>query len=63
MPTIEYPQTAKHVIAHNNDDVFHYSIVEPQNCFATGQPYMEIFDSEEEAKQNFPQAFNTIDEV
>lgn len=57
MPSIEYPETTKYVIAHNNKDVFHYNIVEPQHCFASGQPYIEAFDSEKEAKKAFPHAF------
>lgn len=60
----EYKNTelaAKHVICHNNLDVFHYSIVEPNDGFVTGQPFMEIFDSEEEAKKAFPRAFPTLE--
>lgn len=60
MPSIEHPETTKYVIAHNNNDIFHYNIVEPQNYFASGQPYMDVFDSEEEAKAAFPQAFPQI---
>ena len=56
----EYKNTelaAKHVICHNNLDVFHYSIVEPNDGLVTGQSFLEIFDSEEEAKETFPQVF------
>jgi hypothetical protein len=56
MNELNYPETTKHVIIHDNE-IFTYHIVEPQNCLSTGQPFMEIFDSEEEAKQFFPQAF------
>jgi hypothetical protein len=56
MNELNYPETTKHVIIHDNE-TFTYHIVEPQNCLSTGQPFMEIFDSEEEAKQVFPQAF------
>ena len=55
--------TAKHVICHNNTDVFHYSIVEPNDGLVTGQPFIEIFNSEEEAKQAFPQAFPSEEEM
>lgn len=53
--------TAKHVICHNNLDVFHYSVVEPNDGFVTGQPFMEVFDSEEKAKETFPQVFPKIE--
>jgi hypothetical protein len=49
--------TAKHVICHNNLDVFHYSVVESNDGLVTGQPFMEIFNSIEEAKEAFPQIF------
>jgi hypothetical protein len=59
----EYKNTelaAKYVICHNNLDVFHYSVVEPNDGFVTGQPFMLVFDSEEKAKQAFPQVFPQI---
>ena len=56
MNELNHPETTKHVIIHDNE-TFAYHIVEPQNCLSTGQPFMEIFDSEQEAKQTFPQAF------
>ena len=59
MNELNYPETTKHVIIHDNE-IFAYHIVEPQNCMSTGQPFMEIFDSEEEAKQAFPQVFPQI---
>ena len=57
----EYKNTelaAKHVMCHNNTDVFHYSVVEPNDGLITGQPFIETFDSKEHAKQSFPQAFS-----
>jgi hypothetical protein len=57
MNELNYPETTKHVIAHNGEDTFVYVMIEPQNCLSTGQPFIEIFDCEEEAKQAFPQAF------
>lgn len=57
MNELNYPQTTKYIIAHNGEDIFSFNTIEPQNCFSTGQPFMEIFDSKEEAKQAFPQAF------
>lgn len=54
MHTLNYPLSTKWVVAHNNDNVFHVSIVEPQNCFTTGQPFMEVFDTKEEILSMFP---------
>ena len=56
MHNLEYPETTKYVVAHNGNGLFHYTKVEPQNCFATGQPFIEVFDSVEEAKEKFPEA-------
>jgi hypothetical protein len=58
MNELNYPETTKHVIAHNGENLYSYNIVEPQNCFASGQPFMEVFDTEEAAKIAFPQAFS-----
>jgi hypothetical protein len=55
MPTLNYPQTSKWIVAHNNIDVFHVSEVHPNNCFATGQPYMDVFDTKDELLSAFPQ--------
>lgn len=60
MYKLEYPETTKHVVAYNGNGLFHYAKVEPQNCFATGQPFVEVFDSEEEAKKKFPDAFKEL---
>lgn len=57
MNELNYPETTKHIIVHDNE-TFSYHIVEPQHCFSTGQPYIKVFDSEEKAKKAFPQAFS-----
>ena len=57
MNELNYPETTKHVIIHNGVDVYSYIVIEPCNCISSGQPFMEIFESKEEAKQSFPQAF------
>ena len=54
MYNLEYPETTKWVVAHNGNNVYHTAVVEPQNCFATGQPFMEVFDSKEELLTAFP---------
>ena len=60
MQEINYPETTKHIVAHNNEKYI-YVKVDPQNCFRTGYPLVEIFDTKEMAKEHFPQAF--IDEI
>lgn len=52
---LHHPETIKWVVAHNGSDIFHYSVVEPHLCFTTGQPYMEVFNSQEELLSAFPQ--------
>jgi hypothetical protein len=54
MHNLNYPSTTKWVVAHNGSDIFHISETHPQNCFATGQPFMEVFDSKEELLSSFP---------
>jgi hypothetical protein len=55
MHTLNNPETTKWVVGHNNEDIFHVGEVQPQNCFSTGQPFMEVFDSKEELLNSFPQ--------
>jgi hypothetical protein len=54
MKELMHPETTKFVVCHNGEDVFHYSIVTPEDGLVTGQPFMDIFDSEEEVKVAFP---------
>ena len=54
MHTLNYPEITKWAVGHNNEDVFHVCEVRPQNCFTTGQPFMEVFDSKEELLTAFP---------
>lgn len=58
MPSLNYPETTKWVVAHNNNDVFHIVKVDPKNCLLTGQPFMEVFDTKEELLAQFPQLAN-----
>lgn len=55
MPSLNYPETSKWVVAHNNSDVFHICEIHPNNCFATGQPFMDVFDTQDELLSAFPQ--------
>jgi hypothetical protein len=54
MHTLNYPETTKWAVGHNNEDVFHVSEVQQQNCFTTGQPFMDVFNSKEEMLTAFP---------
>jgi hypothetical protein len=54
MHTLNYPETTKWVVAHNNDNVYHVSEVQSQNCFTTGQPFMDVFDSIEDLLTSYP---------
>lgn len=54
MPSLNYPQFTKWVVAHNNSDIFIPGKVEPQHCLATGQPFLDIFDTKEEAISAYP---------
>jgi hypothetical protein len=60
MHELKHPEKTKYVVAHNGNGLMHYAKVEPQNCFKTGQPFMEVFDSEEEAKERFPESFKEL---
>ena len=57
MYTINYPEQTIWYVAYNDDNIFHCGTIEPQNCFATGQPYLSTFNTFEEALSSFPQAF------
>lgn len=59
MSSLYHPETTKHVVCHDNDKIFSYNVVEPQNCFDSGLPFMEVFNSEEEVREAFPQIFET----
>ena len=55
MNKLEFPETTKWVVAHNNEDIFQAFAVDPVHCLQTGQPYLETFDTAEEAITSFPQ--------
>lgn len=38
----------KYYLAHNELDIFHYGILIPSQVVATGQPFLEIFNTEQE---------------
>lgn len=51
MHTVTY-NDSQYVVAHNNNDVVHYAILEPGQEFSTGQPYLRQPDSEEELEKD-----------
>ena len=38
----------KYVVCHNGIDVYQFCVVEPGQQLTTGQPFMDIFDTEAE---------------
>jgi len=42
------PDTIKHVVCHNGSDIYHYTTIESGEL-KTGQPNMDVFDSEQGA--------------
>jgi hypothetical protein len=61
MHSLNYPPTTKWVVAHNNNDIFHPCFVESQNCFETGQPFLDVFDSKEDLITAFPHLSSAFD--
>jgi len=46
--SLSNPDTTKYVVCHNGSDIYHYAIVESGEL-KTGQPNMDVFDSEQKA--------------
>jgi hypothetical protein len=46
--TLTNPDTTKYVVCHNGKDTYHYTTIESGEL-ATGQPNMDVFDSEKAA--------------
>jgi len=42
------PDTTKYVVCHNETDIYHYVVIESGEL-KTGQPNMDVFDSEQAA--------------
>lgn len=57
---LHHPETTKWVVAHDGAGIYHTSKIETQNCFETGQPYMEVFDSKEALLSAFPNLSGTF---
>jgi len=54
MAELNYPETTKWVVAHNNVDIYVPLVVQPLNCLSTGLPYLDIFNTLEEAISAYP---------
>lgn len=54
MAELNYPETTKWVVAHDNMNTRIPGKVEPQNCFTTGQPFLDVFDTREDAISAYP---------
>jgi len=46
--SLSNPDTTKHVVCHNSEDIYHYATIESGEL-VTGQPNMDVFDSEQAA--------------
>jgi len=46
--SLSNPDTTKYVVCHNGEDIYHYTTIESGEL-KTGQPNMDVFDSEQNA--------------
>jgi len=62
--TITNPNTTKYVVCHNGNDIYHYTTIESGEL-KTGQPNMDVFDSEQKAYdkhgENLPARYQVIE--
>ncbi len=42
------------VVAHNGKDIYHAVEIDALQFVSTGQPFLEVFDTEKEALKKFP---------
>jgi len=58
------PDTKKHVVCHDGSDIYHYTTIESGEL-VTGQPNMDVFDSEQAAYdkhgENLPTRYQVIE--
>jgi len=58
------PDTTKYVVCHNGSDIYHYTTIESGEL-VTGQPNMDVFDSEQAAYdkcgENLPPRYQVIE--
>jgi hypothetical protein len=62
--SLSNPDTTKYVVCHNGSDVYHYTTIESGEL-VTGQPMMDVFDSEQKAYdahgENLPPRYQVIE--
>jgi len=62
--SLSNPDTTKHVVCHNGSDIYHYTTIESGEL-VTGQPNMDVFDSENAAYdkhgENLPPRYQVIE--
>jgi len=58
------PDTTKYVVCHNGSDIYHYTAIESGEL-KTGQPNMDVFDSEQAAydvhDENLPARYQVVE--
>jgi len=58
------PDTTKYVVCHNGQDTYHYTTIESGEL-KTGQPNMDMFDSEQKAYdvhgENLPPRYQVVE--
>jgi len=58
------PDTTKYVVCHDGSDIYHYTTIESGEL-VTGQPNMDVFDSEQAAYdkhgENLPTRYQVIE--
>jgi len=50
--SLSNPDTTKYVVCHDGQDTYHYTTIESGEL-VTGQPNMDVFDSEEAAYNKY----------
>jgi len=62
--SLSNPDTTKYVVCHDGSDIYHYATVESGEL-KTGQPNMDVFDSEQAAYdkhgENLPPRYQVVE--
>jgi len=62
--SLSNPDTTKYVVCHNRSNIYHYATIESGEL-VTGQPNMDVFDSEKAAYdkhgENLPPRYQVIE--
>jgi len=61
--SLSNPDTTKYVVCHDGSDIYHYTTIESGEL-KTGQPNMDVFDSEQKAYdvhgENLPPRYQVV---